>query len=104
MADLSIFDISATGMAVERMRMQIGSVNIANANSTRTQDGELYKPLAVLSSPKYANSFDAVLSAQFPDGAVPEGVRIDSVEQMNLAPRVVYEPAHPDADQKGFVR
>lgn len=106
MSDYSIFDISASGMALERMRMQISSVNIANVNTTRTQNGDLFRPLAVMSSPKYSESFESYISdVQTPnDISMPVGVNIDGVEPLQLPPRIVYEPSHPDADDKGYVK
>ncbi len=105
MSDLSIFDISASGMAVERLRMQIGSINLANANTTRTQNGELYKPLTVLSSPKYiSQDFESMLSEMSLNTDMPLGVQVDSIEETDVNPRIVFDPSHPDADQNGYVR
>lgn len=104
MSDYSIFDISASGMALERLRMQIGAINMANVNTTRTNTGEVFKPLSVISSPKYDNNFDSMIEALQMGGNVPLGVEVISVEETNVNPRVVYEPTHPDADNKGFVR
>jgi len=104
MSDFSIFDISASGMAVERLRMQVGAINMANVNTTRTQNGGVFKPLTVISSPKYEQDFESLLETFSLNEKLPLGVKIDNVEATDVRPRVVYEPSHPDADDKGFVR
>lgn len=104
MSDFSLFDISAGGMAVERLRMQIGSINLANANTTRTQNGELYKPLSVISSPKYTLNFADYLTGVEQSNGMPAGVKVDAIEERDVPPRVVHEPSHPDADANGYVK
>jgi len=86
------------------MRMQIGAINLANSNTTRTQNGELYKPLTVLSTPKYTQDFEAFMSTFDIDGKIPSGVEIDGIEPIDVAPRIVYQPSHPDADKNGYVQ
>ena len=103
MSDFNVFDISASGMAVERMRLQVGSMNIANVNTTRTQNGSVFQPLTVLSSPKYAEDFDSFMTSLELNDVIPLGVQIDSIESLELTPRTVYEPSHPDADSNGYV-
>ena len=104
MSDFSVFDISASGMAVERMRMQVGAINMANVNTTRTQNGEVFKPLTVISSPIYKQNFESLLETFSATGELPLGVQVEKVEELDVRARVVYEPAHPDADKAGFVR
>jgi flagellar basal-body rod protein FlgC len=103
MSDFSILDISATGMAVEKLRMHLTAVNMANVNTTQTKAGEVYKPLIALTSPKQATEFDSLLAAGMSSENIPAGVQVDSVVEQNLQPRAVYEPSHPDADSHGFV-
>lgn len=104
MADLSIFDISASGMEVERLRMQVGAINMANVNTTRTHNGGIFKPLSVISSPRYGPNFETLLERFSSNEKLPLGVQVDKIEELDVRPRIVYEPSHPDADGKGFVR
>lgn len=99
-----IFDISAAGMHLEKVRLNISALNLANSNSTRGTNGELFRPLSVTSSAVYSSEFQNALNREFPNQSLPIGVRIDSIEPQSSAPRVVYEPSHPDADEKGFVQ
>lgn len=103
MSDLSLFDISASGMALERLRLQIESLNLANANTTRTQGGQLYRPLTVLSSPKYSDEFGSVLNELLNNKDASLGVKVDGVQELDVPPRMVYDPSHPNADKNGYV-
>jgi flagellar basal-body rod protein FlgC len=94
----SAFEISATGMNIERMRLDVSAINLANANTTRGPDGVLFKPLRLVAEP--AAPFSQLVS-QFTDGAVAP--RRVEVKEMNVPPREVFDPGHPDADERGFV-
>lgn len=97
MSTYTAFEISAAGMNLERMRLDASATNLANANTTRGPDGTLFKPLEVVARPAapFAPTLDALAGT-----VVPTDVE---VEQLNLPPRIVYEPGHPDADARGFV-
>ena len=99
---MSAFEISASGMAVERTRLDVTAVNLANANSTRAIDGTVFRPLRVISGPKISQKFSATLDAFSAAQSLP-GVEVSEVRQLDVPPRLVFEPAHPDADEKGFV-
>jgi flagellar basal-body rod protein FlgC len=86
----SLFDISAAGMNVERMRLEVSAANLANANTTRGPNGIPYVPQQVVVQSG---------AARFDLPALPEA----RVEASPVAPRLVYDPAHPDANADGFV-
>ena len=93
---ISVFDITASGLAAERTRMEVIANNIANANATRDVGGEPYRRREVLFSTAYQ---DAVHGAdKHMSGVDVAGVRPD----MSPFPQV-YQPGHPDADEQGFV-
>lgn len=96
---LAAFDISASGMAVEKYRLDVVALNLANANSTRGVNGELYQPLRVISGAKnsFANQLDIFASNQ------ALGAEVVDVRPTNQEPRMVFDPSHPDADTKGYV-
>jgi flagellar basal-body rod protein FlgC len=109
---LQAFAISASGMAVEKARVDITAVNIANAQSTRGADGMAFRPLRVVSAARSAPEFSALLSAEQSSGAQGasgaggvqlRGAQIVSVLPVDAPPRLVLEPGHPDADERGFV-
>jgi len=98
----SIFNISASGMSVEKARLDIAAINLANVNTTRSTNGQLFKPLRVISEPRTATDFETSLQDNLSDIAI-DGAQVNSVEELNLAPRMVLDPGHPDADSRGYV-
>jgi len=59
MAFLSSLNIAASGMAAERLRLDVISQNVANAKTTRTEDGTPYRRQVVLFSEN--KGFNSVL-------------------------------------------
>ena len=102
---MSIFgaiDVAASGMTAERLRLDVISNNIANVNTTRTADGGPYRRQFVVFEPRQgdASSFSQVMSGQLQ----LNGVRVSGIRKDDSPLRMVYEPGHPDADAKGYVR
>ena len=93
------FQISASGMAVEKMRLDITAANIANMHTAATGAGSVYKPLRVVSQ-AVPMTFSHEFGRLF---AIDGGARVASVQAQSVAPRLVHEPGHPYADAKGFV-
>jgi flagellar basal-body rod protein FlgC len=89
-------DVSTSGLVAQRTRLNAISSNIANMSTTRNEYGEPvpYQPRYVTFQTDKANST--------PGGGA--GVRVGSVQQSNEPPKLKYEPGHPDADARGFVR
>jgi flagellar basal-body rod protein FlgC len=85
------FDISASGMAAERLRMQVIAENLANANSTKGADGLPYRRKTVVL--QEAPQFDSVLA----------GVEATGIVEDTRPGRQVKDPTNPDADKNGFV-
>ncbi len=98
------FNINASGMTAQRYRMDIISENVANANTTRTEDGTPYRRKVVTFAEKDTQtSFSRVLSRER-DNYTGKGVKVASVEEDTwTASNVVYDPSHPDADENGYV-
>jgi flagellar basal-body rod protein FlgC len=95
----SAFAISGSGMSVEKMRLDVTALNIANVHSTRAGAGALYQPLTVISNAKPGAFAAAMVRA----GNAALGAQVAEVRALPTPPRLVYEPSHPDADNKGFV-
>jgi flagellar basal-body rod protein FlgC len=99
MADYqSAFQISASGMAVEKLRLDITSANLANMNSAAPSAAAAYQPLRVVSQARpleFARQFGLALAGG--------GASVQAVVPQAVAPRLVYEPGHPYADAKGMV-
>ena len=98
----SAMDISASGMTAQRTRLDVISQNIANVNTTRDADGNPYMRKSVIFQEKVYVSFDeALINAT---GHVGKGVKNSNIfEDRSTEGRLVYDPSHPDADEKGYV-
>jgi flagellar basal-body rod protein FlgC len=79
----------------ERVRMEVISQNIANANTTHDVDGKPYQRQRVI--------FESMLQQQQGGSASAQPVQVARVEKDTRPPRMVYNPGHPDADGRGMV-
>jgi flagellar basal-body rod protein FlgC len=100
---LDAIGISAMGLTAQRQRLEVISSNLANASTTRTAEGGPYrrKDLVFESTPN-EGSFAAAFDFQIQNQAV-QGVEVIGVYQDGSPFVRKYEPAHPDADQDGYV-
>ena len=98
------FDISASALTAERMRMDVTAENLANAQTTRGADGQPYRRKEVILQ-ETPGSFGATLSAAMGGGdGSTGGVQVAGVVQDTATPlKRVYDPGHPDADAQGYV-
>lgn len=104
MSMFSSFNINASGMTAQRYRMDIISENVANANTTRTDDGTPYRRKVVYFEEKSGQtSFGSALS-QASGVYSGQGVKVTGVyEDYSTEMKKVYEPSNPDADEDGYV-
>ena len=106
MAFLSSFDISASALSAQRIRMDIAAENIANIDTTRTEAGGAYRRKDVLFESYGAGSFrEALRNASEGKGFSSRnaGVRVAGIIEDDREMKMVYNPGHPDADENGFV-
>ncbi|MEK4510303.1 flagellar basal body rod protein FlgC [Paenibacillus anaericanus] len=100
------FNISSSALTAQRLRMDVISSNIANAETTRASvvDGKAvpYRRKVVVMEPKQ-QSFSSALGAAMNSGQIGQGVKITSIEDDTSAFKPVYNPTHPDADSQGYV-
>lgn len=99
------FGVNASGMTAERYRLDIISENIANANTTRTEEGTPYRRKIVTFAEKDvdAASFGAIY-AKARGYHTGDGVKVTRVLEDTTTDLIkVYDPAHPDADENGYV-
>ena len=106
MGMFTAFDISASGLTAQRYRMDIISENVANANTTRTQNGDPYVRKVVYFEEKGvrgSDTFSHVLNSVSKNYA-GKGVKVGKVLEYRKTPQnMVYDPSHPDADENGYV-
>jgi flagellar basal-body rod protein FlgC len=92
-------DVSASALSAERLRMNVTSSNLANAQTTRAPEGGPYRRKDAVFE---AQPFGEVLSAQM--GSQPlHKVNVVDVVLDEKAPRMVHNPQHPDANPDGYV-
>ena len=111
----SAMDASASGLTAQRLRLDLIAANLANANTTRTEQGGPYlRQVAVLAPRQGPNPFSGFLGSavgsgggqgnggQGPAGAA--GVQVVAVVEDQSPPKLKYDPSHPDADKDGYVK
>ena len=95
-------NISASGLTAQRIRMNVISSNLANAQTTRTPQGGPYKRRdVVFGAIPLRSSFREVFRDAL-DRGVAE-VRVMDIVTEGGPPKMVYNPGHPDADDSGYV-
>jgi flagellar basal-body rod protein FlgC len=105
MAFLNSLDISGSALTAERVRMDVISENIANATTTRTEEGGPYRRKMVVLESVGKKSFqelmqDNINSMQQSKG----GVKVTRIEEDQSEFNLVYDPTNPDADAQGYVK
>lgn len=104
MGIFSAFDVNASGMTAQRYRMDIISENVANANTTRTEDGTPYRRKVVTFEQKPGRTTFGHVFAKVRQGYNGQGVRVAGVREDRESEMVMtYDPSHPDADENGYV-
>jgi flagellar basal-body rod protein FlgC len=96
------FDASGSGLSAERLRMDVTAENLANAQSTRTANGQgPYRRKEVVLQEAGSG---AAAGATFADSLqAARGVRVAGIVEDQAPLRKVYDPGHPDADAQGYV-
>jgi flagellar basal-body rod protein FlgC len=97
----AIFEVSAAGMGVEKKRLEVAALNLANMNSTAPAGTEGYRPLRVVAH-AMRTDFSSIMQAQLLGD--PQAAQTLEVVPSDAAPRMVKDPGHPHADAQGFVR
>lgn len=100
--------ISGSALTANRLRMDVISSNIANANTTRARmvNGawEPYRAKQVVMTPIETQSFSSILDAAMGKGTNIEGVKVSAIVEDQSDFKLVYDPEHPDANAEGYVQ
>ena len=101
-------DISGSALSAERLRMDVTSENLANAQTTRGANGKPYqrKEVVLQEVGGAGSSFGATLAGVMGGGSssTPGGVQVAGIAQDQTQGQLVYDPGHPDANAQGYVR
>ena len=95
---MKVFDsmeVAGSALTAHRLWMDTISSNLANINTTRTLSGGPYKRRV----PVFAEMLDRTIGGYRDIG----GVRVTAITEDRTAPRMTYQPDHPDADKDGYV-
>ncbi|MDJ0331395.1 flagellar basal body rod protein FlgC [Planococcus sp. S3-L1] len=109
MSLFSGFNISASGLTANRMRMDVVSANIANANTNRAElvDGKWvpYRRKSVELSQSGTSPFaNQLQSAMNRGNTAVTGVNVSEIREDQTPFTLTYDPEHPDAGEDGYVR
>jgi len=91
MSLFNVFNISGSAMSAQSQRLNAVASNLANADSATSANGKPYKAKQVVFTAIPSNSPDA------------SAVKVSKVVEDSSPPKVVYDPKHPMADEKGYV-
>lgn len=98
----STFKITASALTAQRLRMDVISNNIANAETTRTEGGGPYQRQQVFFVAQEAEEDPlAVTNRQIESPG--KGVQVSAILTDESPGNKIYDPTHPDADEEGFV-
>lgn len=93
-------DISASGLTAQRLRMDTISSNIANAETTRDENGETYRRKI----PVFKEKLTEIMGLSSNDQLASDGVEVQQIAEDQSPFRLEYRPEHPDADENGYVQ
>lgn len=91
MSLFNIFNVAGSAMSAQAQRLNVVASNLANADSTTSATGQPYRAKQV------------IFSAVPVGGAEASGVIVEQVVEDAAPPKMVYDPKHPLADEKGYV-
>lgn len=100
MSFLQSLNISGSGLTAQRLRMDVISENIANIDTTRTEEGGPYRrKMVVLTT---SNNFKSMMIKNLDDYETSKVEVAEIIEDISEF-KMVYNPDHPDADENGYV-
>lgn len=95
------FDVSASGMEVQKTKLDTVALNLANVNTTRTAAGGPYQPLQVIIGERTQGAgFESLMSSYHSSF---RGAEVVDIRPQVTEPRMVFDPDHPDANNDGMV-
>ncbi len=100
MSIMEALDVVASGMSAQRVRMSVTSSNLANANTTRTEEGGPYRrrdPIFAAQTVGDKNDFMGLLNDEM------QAVKVEGIQVSDGPLEKIFDPNHPDADENGYV-
>lgn len=103
MGIFNIMNTSASGLTAERLRMDVIADNIANSQTTRTENGGPYKRKMVVFGEDKQEFVVPMNITKSDTKTLKGGVKVLKISEDKTPFNYVYDPSHPDADEKGYV-
>ncbi|MGF1465982.1 MAG: flagellar basal body rod protein FlgC [Sandaracinaceae bacterium] len=99
----SAMEIASSGLGAQRVRMNVLASNLANARTTRADDGQgPYRRMdPVFRAVPIAERFPELSGSGHARSAYV--VEVPEIRADDGPPQRVYEPGHPDADEDGYI-
>ena len=95
-------NIASSGMGAQRLRTDVIADNMANATTTRTNEGGVFKRSRVIMRPRVQQPYwRSPFLPNLLDNGPGQGVRITGIKKDDSPPRLVWDPTHPDAILEG---
>jgi flagellar basal-body rod protein FlgC len=107
---MGLFDaigIAGSGLSAQRIRMDVTSENLANADTTRAANGQPYQRQEVELAQAGPAGFGGALSSAMQESNpthAPGGVVVTGIVSDSTPDQQVYDPGNPEADAKGYVK
>jgi flagellar basal-body rod protein FlgC len=99
---LKCIDIAASGMTAQRERLNVISMNLANSNTTKTEDGSPYRrKTAIFRTVPMNKSFEAQLQNSVDNQMY--GVEVTKIASVPGDLKKIFDPTHPEADENGYL-
>ncbi len=104
MGIFGIINTGASGLTAERLRMDVISNNIANVNTTVTENGTPFRRKMVTFQERTTTDFVVPMNISSDDNReTGNGVRVVGITEDNSPFKYVYDPSHPQANKDGYV-
>ena len=97
-------DLAASGLTAERVRMDVTSENLANAQTTNGPGGQPYQRQEVVLQQVGGNTFGDTLAGAMGSAPTPGGVEVAGIVNDPTPDQLVYDPGSPGANKQGYVR
>lgn len=105
MAFLNSMNVVGSGLTAQQLRLDVISENITNQNTTRTENGGVYRrKMVVLQAKENQNDFQQALEKARGGQSVGGGVEVTAIVEDPSDLKLVYDPTNPDADANGYVQ
>ena len=103
MSFFGAIDLAASGLTAERVRMDVTSENLANAQTTNGAGGQPYRRQEVVLG-QIGGGFGSQLAGAIGQAGSPGGVQVAGIVSDPTPDQLVYDPGHPGANAQGYVR